>query len=139
MKRLSIAVILMLLLAAVASAQPAPHARGAAVLAKYLDLTSDQAAQWKQIHLDTAAAIKPLQQQAQDLQKQLAAAIEAATPDPTAIGKLNLSLHSVRTQIRDARKASEEKLRAVLTDGQKVKFDAFQAAVAFLRAERPRR
>lgn len=125
-----------LALASVAVAQPAPPPRGAAALANYLQLTPDQIAAWKQIHTETAATVQPLAQNARDLQKQLHAAVTAATPDATAVGQLTLSLHSVREQIRAAREASQTKLRAVLTDAQKAKYDAFIAATQFLRRRR---
>jgi Spy/CpxP family protein refolding chaperone len=127
--------IALVMIAAMAFAQaPAgPPRPGVAALVNYLQLTPDQKAAWLQIHKDTAATIKPLRANALDLTKQLQAAMTAATPDPTAIGKLTLSLRSVREEIRAARKASEEKLAAVLTPEQKVKFEAFLAAAEALR------
>jgi len=135
MKRLSIA-ILLLLVAASLAAQPAPNAqaaRGAVVLAKYLELTPDQVAAWKQIRTDTAAALRPIGEQRRDLRKQLETAMTAATPDATTVGKLTLSLHALRGQAKTIREASRTKLRDVLTAEQKTKFDAFEAAAKALR------
>jgi Spy/CpxP family protein refolding chaperone len=125
--------LVMIAAMAVAQAPAGPPRPGLAALANYLQLTPDQKTAWLQIHKDTAATIKPLRENALDLTKQLKAAMTATTPDPTAIGKLTLSLRSVREEIRAARKASEEKLAAVLTPEQKVKFEAFLAAAAALR------
>jgi Spy/CpxP family protein refolding chaperone len=126
--------ILLILIAAVAIAQPA--ARPGAVLAKYLDLTPDQAAAWKQIHTDTAAVVQPLATTERATRKQIETALQAATPDPAAIGKLTITLHATRDQIRAAHEASKAKLVAVLTAEQKTKFEAFEAAAKFGRAAR---
>lgn len=133
-----LATAVILLAAAVAVAQPVPpggprSARPQAALAAYLQLTPDQIAAWQQIHKDTAAAVKPLADNAGDLRKQLEATVKAASPDPATVGKLVLSLHSVRDQIRTARENSKTKLLAVLTPEQKTKFEGFQAAAGFMR------
>jgi len=134
MKRLSIA-ILLLLVAASLAAQPAPNAQAArgAVLAKYLELTPDQVAAWKQIRTDTAAALRTIGEQRRDLRKQLETAMTAATPDAATVGKLTLSLHALRGEAKTIREASRTKLRDVLTAEQKTKFDAFEAAAKALR------
>jgi Spy/CpxP family protein refolding chaperone len=112
---------LAILAATAAFAQPR-----AARLAHYLDLTPDQIAAWKQIHTDTAALIQPLAASAHETRTQLKAALESASPDPTAVGKLAIALHATRTQIRDARADARAKLEAVLTPEQKTKFEALK-------------
>ena len=118
---------------AFAQAPAGPPRPGLAALVNYLQLTPDQKAAWRQIHQETAAAIKPLRENAIDLAKQLHTAVTASTPDQAAIGKLALALHSVRDEIRTTRKSSEEKLAAVLTAEQKTKFEAFLAAGKAIR------
>lgn len=139
-RRISIAAAALLLVAAIATAQPIPNAQhpggGRAALVHYLQLTPDQIAAWQQIHKDTAAAVKPLATQAHDLRTQLEAAVKATTPDPAAVGKLTLALRSVREQVRATRSDSKDKLLAVLTPEQKTKFEAFEAARAALRHRR---
>jgi len=103
---------------------------------KYLELTPDQISAWKQIRTDTEATVRPLAQQARDLAKQLETALTAATPDATAVGKLAISLHATRAQLKAARDAADTKLRATLNDEQKTKYDAFKAAAKALRAGR---
>lgn len=114
-----------LALLVVATAAFAQHPR-AARLARYLDLTPDQVTAWKQIHADTAAAVKPLAAAAHDTRQQLKAALGAPAPDPATVGKLAISLHATREQIRAARAAAREKLAAVLTPEQKEKFEALK-------------
>jgi len=133
--------VVTLLCAAVASAQPArgmrPMRAGrAAALAEYLQLTPDQITAAKQLHGDEAAADKAVFQNARDLHKQLRDAINAASPDAEAIGKLTLALHSAREQVRTSREATKAKFAALLTPEQKTKFDAMHAAGGFMRNRR---
>ncbi len=134
-KRVSI-LILLLLVTGISWAQPVQRPAGPRVLAAYLQLTPDQVAAWKQMHSDTAAAVKPLVANAMDLRKQLRAALEATPPDPATIGKLAIALHAARNQVRDARQTSKTKLLALLTPEQKTKFAAFEAAASFIRQPR---
>jgi Spy/CpxP family protein refolding chaperone len=133
---ISIAIVA-LLAATVATAQPGPA--GPKALASYLQLSDQQIASWQQIAKDTAATVKPLAENARDLQQQLRSALQAATPDPTAVGKLAVQLESVRAQIKAAHDAADAKRLAVLNADQKTKYQAFQAAMAFLRQQGPRR
>ena len=114
--------ILAILVATAALAQPRP-----ARLAHYLEPTPDQVSAWKQIHTDTAALVQPLAATARETRTQLKAALESASPDPAAIGKLVIALHATRAQIRAARTDARAKLAAVLTPEQKTKFDALKA------------
>jgi Spy/CpxP family protein refolding chaperone len=130
-----------LLVAVTATAQPFSPAGPQAMtrqaeIAKYLALTPEQTAAWQQIGQDEATAIKPLVTNVRDLEAQLKTALQATTPDPLATGKLVVSIHSVRQQIRTANEAAKAKRTAVLTTEQKVKFDAFQAALQFVRPGR---
>lgn len=139
--RLTLLAFAALLVAVTAAAQPFPPegpqaVRPQAALAKYLALTPEQVTAWQQIAQDEAAAIKPLAENVRDLQKQLETALQATTPDPLAVGKLAVSIHSVRDQIRAANESAKAKRIAALTADQKVKFDAFQAALQFVRLAR---
>lgn len=134
----SVVTAVVLLGAAVAAAQPfalsaSRPGGGEVALARYLQLTPDQIASWQQIHKDTAAAIKPLAVNARGLVEQIDAAVNSASPDPASVGRLALALHSVRNQIKALRERSRSKLMAVLSAEQKTKFEAFEAAAAFLK------
>lgn len=133
-----IVAVVTLLCAAMASAQPimgrTPQRAGrGAVLAEYLQPTPEQITAWKQLRSETAAAIKPLVQSAQDLRKQLGVAMSATSPDQAAIGKLTLALRSARDDVRSARSTSKAKFVATLTPDQKAKFDALEAARQFMK------
>ena len=126
--------ILFLFVAAVAAAQPRPHPQK--LLADYLQLSDQQVTEFQQIQSETAAVVQPLQASAHSLQQQLHDALQAATPDATAVGKLALQLESVRAQIKAAHDAADTKRLAVLNADQKVKYQAFQAAMAFIGQQR---
>jgi Spy/CpxP family protein refolding chaperone len=139
MKKALIATVAIALLAAGAAIAQMPQQqppRPGAALAAYLQLTPDQIATWQQIAKDTAAAVKPLADNEQQLRKQVQTALQAATPDPAAVGKLVVAADALRDQIRTLREAAKAKRLAVLTPDQKVKSDAFEAAVTFLRQQR---
>lgn len=126
-------VLAAVLVAAVATAQPAQRLRD---LANYLQLTPDQIAAWKAIEQESAPKMQPLHTQARDLEQQLKAAVNATPPDTTAVGKLTLDLHGVREQIRTIREDSRTKRLAVLTDAQKAKLANFEELMK-LRRHRP--
>ncbi|HSP15255.1 MAG TPA: periplasmic heavy metal sensor [Thermoanaerobaculia bacterium] len=131
-RSISMAIALMFV-AAIATAQPRgpQHA-----VADFLQLSSEQITAWQQIQKDTAAAVQPLAANARDLQTQLDTALKAATPDAAAVGKLAISLHGIREQIRAAQDAAQAKRLAVLNADQKVKFQALESAREFMRQQR---
>ena len=129
MRKIAIVVVL-LLTASIAPAQPP--------MVKYLQLTPEQVTAWKQIRSETAAPVKPLRANAQELRRQLQAALNAPSPQPAAVGKLALQLHGLRGQIRAAREASRTRLSATVNAAQKSKFNALQAASQFQRQARRR-
>jgi Spy/CpxP family protein refolding chaperone len=112
--------ILALLLAFSASAQrpprpnAAPPAGGpppleAKAMADYLGLTDSQKASAEAIHEEFRASVEPIHEQ----------------------------IRALHDQIKSAHDAADAKFLAVLTSEQKARFEAFRAAVEFLRASGP--
>src|SRR5690349_10265806 len=134
MKRIAIIIAFITLIASAAIAQqprrqgPPPPPRE---LAEYLGLTTDQQTQIEALHQSQRATIEPLLDQRRAADEQVHALVEAATPDPTAIGKQVLAVHAIDQQIKSAHDAMDQKISALLTPDQKVKFDAFNAARRF--------
>jgi periplasmic protein CpxP/Spy len=81
-------------------------------LTKKLNLTPDQVTQVKAIDADTMSQMKALREDT-----------SVAGPDK-------------RTKMMDIHKASQDKIRALLTDDQKTKFDALQAQMKERRGNR---
>ena len=129
MKRLSITIALVTLAASIAVAQPQrrpgpPPPR----LNEFLNLTAAQETQIDALHESMRATIDPLFEQKRAAEEQLRALAESANPDPTAVGKQFLAMHAIDQQIKSAHDAMEQKVAALLTSDQKLKFEAFNAA-----------
>lgn len=130
MKRLSITIALVTLVASIAIAQqprrmgPPPPPR----LNEFLNLTAAQETQIDALHESMRATIDPLFEQKRSAEEQLRALADSANPDPTAVGRQFLAMHAIDQQIKSAHDAMEQKVAALLTADQKVKFDAFNAA-----------
>src|SRR5512142_2216073 len=139
MKKYFVAMVALALMTGLAFAQMGPQhpQRPQAVLAQYLQLTQEQITAWQQIDKDTAAAVKPLSENARNLRKQVETALQGTNPDPAAVGKLVVAADAARDQIKSLQDAAKAKRLALLTPDQKAKYDAFEAATEFLRANRP--
>lgn len=148
MKRILLLTLSLLLVTLGASAQRGPGGPGApppppgagprandAALADYLGLTATQKEAWKTIQSELRASGEALHDQARALHDQLDTAL--AGNDSAAAGSLMLQLRAIREQLKAAREAAEAKFTALLTTEQKAKFEAFQAAVEYLRQRGP--
>jgi len=144
MKRL-IPITLSILLAALgASAAGPPHPPGPGgpggppndrALAEYVGLTANQKEAWAAIRAETRTTVESLHEQERALHERIRDAVEAG--DSAAAGTLMLQMRALHAQFETARKSTEAKFAALLTTEQKVKFEAFQAAVEFLRQRGP--
>jgi len=128
MKRLTLTIVLITLTASIAIAQQ-PRRMGPPPprLNEFLNLTAAQESQIDALHESLRATIDPLFEQKRAAEDQLRALAESASPDPTAVGKQFLAVHAIDLQIRSAHDAMDQKVAALLTSDQKVKFDAFNA------------
>jgi Spy/CpxP family protein refolding chaperone len=116
------------------AAQPARHGppegrRGhrASALVEYLGLSAEQQEQWRALHHQHWEAMKPLREEGRTLRQRVRESLEANEPE-VVVGEAVKALHAHRQQMQKAREAFESELRALLTDEQKAKLDAFQAA-----------
>jgi len=112
---------------------PAPGRRGYGEarfqrMAEYLGLTEDQQATWKSLHEQEKAEMQPLMEEGRELHQRLRSAMDAQPPDPSAVGAATLALKQHREKVRASHEASEQRLRGVLNDDQKTRFDAFKAS-----------
>src|SRR5512141_1763196 len=100
------------------------------VLVEYLQLTAEQRTAWQTAHQNFETATQALRDQQVALHEQLDTALQGT--DACAIGTLMLQIRAIGEQIQAAHDALEQQLLSILTAEQKAKFDAFQAALAFL-------
>jgi len=143
MKRITVLAISILLIAIGAfAAGPPPRPAGGPppmgnsdVLAEYLGLTAQQKASWETIQSNLRTTIDSFRDQQRALHEQLETALEGT--DAAAIGNLMLQIRAVGDQIKAAHDAAHNEFAALLSAEQKVKFDAFEAAMQFLRQRGP--
>jgi len=141
MKRLTLLTFSLLLItlgAAAAGPPRPPHPAGPPndrALAEYVGLSASQKEAWAAIRSETRTTVESLHEQERALHERLRAAVDGG--DASAAGALMLQMKAVRTQLETARESADAKFAALLTTEQKVKFEAFQAAVEFLRQHGP--
>jgi Spy/CpxP family protein refolding chaperone len=118
-----------LLAAVVAGAQPAARKgerrpREFEGPAKHLGLSEQQKEAFRQVHEKQRPQMEALHVKMRENREQLRKALEAASPDPVAVGELAIEGHRLRKQGRALGEETDKKLRALLTPEQQVKFDA---------------
>jgi len=138
MKRTSILIATLITLLAAFGAlaqQGPPRPPMGDPLADYLQLTADQRTAWQTAHQNFNTATQSLREQERSLHEQLDTALQGT--DACAIGSLMLQIRAIGDQMKAAHDALDQQLLSVLTAEQRVKFDAFKAAVAFLNRQGP--
>jgi Spy/CpxP family protein refolding chaperone len=120
-------ITLAIVIATAAFAQPAPRGPHGPDPVQFLNLTADQKTQWDALHEQLRATVEPLMQQKHSAEEQLHSLIDAASPDPTAIGNQMLAIKAIDQQIKAAHDATATKIEAFLTADQKAKFEALRA------------
>jgi Spy/CpxP family protein refolding chaperone len=119
--------------AAAGSAQsPPPGERGpwmgrAEHMARFLGLSEQQQDQIRKLMDERRTEHQALREKAEQAREQLRQALEAANPDPAAVGELAIEGHRLRQQERALREAQDEAIRGLLTADQRARFDAMKA------------
>jgi hypothetical protein len=121
------------LTAAVLMAQPTPRpgmegAPGIAAVKAYLGLSDQQVQQLVQLRREEQQILQPLGEQMREKAQARREALQAANPNPTAIGQLTLDLQNLRKQIADVNEAYHAKALALVDSAQKEKLDELVAA-----------
>jgi predicted NBD/HSP70 family sugar kinase len=99
-----------------------------AALVAAVGLSADQATALDTLRQQTADSIQAVADQAHALRQQIEMALEAASPDPTAIGSLVIQEFKLRQQIDTIVKNAEAAFVASLSADQQAKYAAFVAA-----------
>lgn len=118
---------------------PGPlNPRQIAAITEVLQLTGEQADAWKQMRLEGAMAAKPIVTAMAAEKDQLETLLEGASPDATAVGRLAISLHAKRAQLRELKEKGRAAFIGLLTAEQKLKLEAIETAreLAHPRARR---
>ena len=83
-----------------------------------LGLTDAQKSSLTQLRQDLMTAVQPLFEQRRALHEQVETALEAANPDPAAIGQLVIAAHRIGDQIRSLHEQFQTRFEALLTPEQ---------------------
>ena len=99
--------------------------RRAQAAIEYLELTAQQQEQWTAFHEQHREAMKPFHEEGRALRQRVQESLEADEPE-VMVGEAVKALHAHRQAAEQAREAFQEQLKSILTEEQKVKFDAYQ-------------
>ncbi len=95
-------------------------------VARVLQLTDDQQAQWRAAHEQHGATIRGLMTEMRDLHQRLNDEAESAAPDATAVGQLELDRRAAGKRIEAARQALNEDLEALLDHDQRIRWETMR-------------
>ncbi len=95
-------------------------------LAQVLGLSEQQQAQWNTMRQQQRDQMKPLRDEGRALRQKLQQALNAAQPDPRAVGEATLAVKAHREKVRAQRDQFRQQLAGILDPQQKQKFDALQ-------------
>jgi Spy/CpxP family protein refolding chaperone len=111
---------------------PSPHA-----LQQYLQLNDTQKAASHSLHQSLRDAVRPLFVESRQLHAQIQQALAAASPDAAAIGRLMISAHAIKQQIRAAHDNYEKSFTAVLNADQATRYNTIREFWKLMRTSRP--
>jgi len=95
------------------------------VLEEYLHLSASQTAAAQTLHQTLRDTVRPLFEQTRALHGQIREALDSATPDAAAIGRLMISSHWIHQQIRATHENYEKGFRALLNPDQVTRYNSF--------------
>ena len=98
-------------------------------LAAVLGLTDEPKAAWATAREALQTTARPLLKQVWALHREIEGLLSHGSPDPSVVGQKVIALHELRTQLRDARETADNEFATLLTPEQRVKFEAFKAAL----------
>jgi Spy/CpxP family protein refolding chaperone len=96
-------------------------------MARFLGLSETQKTQVRELMEARRTEHEALREKLDQNRDELEKALEAASPDPVAVGEIAIEGHRLHEQGRALRDAQDQALRKVLTPEQQVKFDAMKA------------
>ena len=100
--------------------------REAERMARVLQLSEDQKAEWRRVREEQEASIRPLMRQMRDLSERLETEANLDSPDPAVVGQLELDRRNVGRQLRTLRAEAHEELTRLLDRDQTIRWEALQ-------------
>ncbi len=108
---------------------PAEILHNPRALARYLQLTPSQVAQQQQLVQELRADVEPLRQEQRTLRQALRAELDAATPNACEVGEAAIAVRENRQEIRAALEEFDQEFTAILTPGQRARYEALKELV----------
>jgi Spy/CpxP family protein refolding chaperone len=93
-------------------------------MADALELTEAQRATYERLREEGRTAVQAQVDRMREAGRALHELLEAESPDPAAVGAQAIELHRLRGETKRLREQLESDFRAILTDAQKLAFDA---------------
>jgi Spy/CpxP family protein refolding chaperone len=98
------------------------------VLTRFLQLTEQQVADLRALLEVRKDVVEPLMKQIPEKEKELRDLLNAAGPEPAAVGRVTIAIHDLRRQVEEARKDFAAGFEALLTADQKTRVNAARQA-----------
>jgi Spy/CpxP family protein refolding chaperone len=92
--------------------------------AEELGLSDEQKAQLESLRKKNEETLEPLADAARQSHETFRTALESDNPDSATVGQAALAMHAAEKALRAAHEASFEQVKAILTEEQRVKFEA---------------
>jgi periplasmic protein CpxP/Spy len=92
--------------------------RGAARLARHLELTDEQRTEARAIHQAARDAVRPIVEESRTLRGELRGLLEQSAPSATAVGEKAIALHANRDEVRAVFAGAKADFEALLTPAQ---------------------
>lgn len=105
-------------------------------LLRFLELTEEQRGALKTLQAELRDTVRPLAESKREVGAQLAEAVGSDAPDPLTVGELVLANRALDREIGAARRTFQESFLELLTDAQRLRYQAFQAALHVLQGQR---
>lgn len=97
-------------------------------LKNYLNLTDDQVTKLRSLNRDAMQHAKPDFQKMRDQARTLRQEMNAANPDPAAVGRATIEMQKLRKATQQSMEQARQSALSVLTDEQRTKLAALEQA-----------
>lgn len=100
--------------------------REAERMARVLQLTEDQKAEWLRLREQHEASVRPLIRQMRDVAQRLETEANLENPDPTVVGQLELDRRAIARKLTASRTQLDQDLTRLLDREQTIRWEALR-------------
>ena len=102
-------------------------------LQDYLQLTDLQVDELRNVAVELREAVRPIQQQIRDKQRELRAELRQEVPNTGLVGQIEVDIGNLKNEVAAIRADSKVRSRALLTSDQLAALDALENALSLMR------